>query len=317
MNKNKIYVFISIMLLFALACDPPEKEYVAPKIWTMQPIEITTTEATFRATFTKGSEEISIFGFEWKETLEDDRKEVYAEAYSGSYTYSVTHLKEDVQYTVKAFIIDALGNKYFGEEESFFTHGTVTDIDGNVYLTLRYGNKVWMTENLRVTRFAEGTPLEGRSGGPCLETDGPTYYYSGDHTPYFQEPNFGLLYNAAAIGSAPLFSYTQGPCPDGWHVAYMSEWMELINYCGGKTAGTTMKTKTWIELGYSGGNSSRFSIEPAGYYFYNSEESFRSVFYGAYFWTQTDNVIVLIHNSPEFHVIKLGDSGRSIRCVQN
>jgi len=311
MNKNQIYVFISITLLFVLACDPPEKEYVAPKIWTMQSIEITTTEATFRATFTKGSEEITVFGFEWKETLKEDWKMVYAETNSGSYTFSVTHLKEETQYTVKAFVIDALGNKYFGEEKRFFTGGTITDIDGNVYSTLQYGDKVWMTENLRVTRFADGTPVEGRSGGPCLETDGPVYYYSAEHTPYFQEPNFGLLYNgAAAYGRSSSFFYTQGVCPDGWHVATGGDWGELISHCGGSA---TMKTKTWAEVENTNSNSSLFSIEPAGYYAYDMDESFRSVFYGAYFWP----VVILIRDNPAFFYLYQGTVAKSIRCVKD
>jgi len=266
----------------------------------------------------KGSEDITVFGFEWKEMLEEDWKIVQAQAGNGSYSLPVVNLKEEGQYTVKAFIIDASDNKYLGEEKSFFTNGTLMDIDGNVYSTLHYGNKVWMTENLRVTRYADGTLVEGRSGGPCEEEDGPpVYYYSGDHTPYFKEPSFGLLYNYAATqgGTPSIFRYTQGVCPEGWHIPSMSEWRQLVYYCGG---GANMKTKTWAELGYTNANSSRFSVEPAGYYFDDVDENFRSVYAGAYFWgTSTFDAVVLVRDFPEVYYEKLGDAARSIRCVKD
>ncbi len=37
--------------------------------------------------------------------------------------------------------------------------GTVTDIDGNVYLTITIGRQTWMKENLRVTRYANGDSI--------------------------------------------------------------------------------------------------------------------------------------------------------------
>ena len=36
---------------------------------------------------------------------------------------------------------------------------TVTDIDGNVYQTIKIGNQIWTTENLRTTRYRDGGQL--------------------------------------------------------------------------------------------------------------------------------------------------------------
>jgi uncharacterized protein (TIGR02145 family) len=333
MKKKKIYLFVSIALLLASACKPPEKEYVAPKIWTMQPVEVTTTEATFRANFVKGSEEIMVFGFEWKETLEEDWETVHTQAGNDNYSFPLVNLKKDVQYTVKAFIVDASDSKYFGEEIRFYTNGTVTDIDGNVYSTLRYGDRVWMTENLRVTSYADGTPIEGRSGGESLDSDGPAYYRSGNHTSYFKDPNFGLLYNWAAAIRADnceteieISGLTQGVCPNGWRIPSIGEWMDLmISHCGGMDkAGTTTKTKTWSEPYIS--NTSRFSIEPAGWYYYDEGIGFKNVYTGAYFWTINQTplsygvssyAMALIRENPECHTIAMRKSaGYSIRCVR-
>lgn len=107
-------------------------------------------------------------------------------------------------------------------------NGTVTDIDGNVYKTVRIGKQVWTVENLKTTQYNDGTPIphvteRGVSGGTTgwrnLTTGAYCYY---DTNPDYKG-KYGALYNWYAVNTGKL-------APKGWHVPTDSEWTELEEY---------------------------------------------------------------------------------------
>jgi uncharacterized protein (TIGR02145 family) len=131
---------------------------------------------------------------------------------------------------------------------------TVTDADGNIYNTVQIGTQVWMTENLKTTKFNDGTAIPYR-----VETGGGGYcWYNNDET---NKDVYGALYNGY-----------RNLAPNGWHVPDRSDWQILINYLGSNAAYKLMETGTahWSAPNSSATNESGFTALPGGRVSYRS-----------------------------------------------
>ena len=140
--------------------------------------------------------------------------------------------------------------------------GTVKDIDGNIYQTVKIGTQWWMAENLKVTRYRNGDEIpevipntlweNSSNGGYCAYDD------AGSNVDMY-----GLLYNWYAVNDS------RGLAPQGWHVPSIEEWDILVDYLGGfSVAGGKMKeegTLHWLEPNAGATNESGFTGRPGGY----------------------------------------------------
>ena len=122
---------------------------------------------------------------------------------------------------------------------SAFSHqkeSTVTDIDGNVYQTVTIGAQTWMAENLRTTRYADGTPITNGTLNDPYSYQGSCYYiYENDP---LNASTYGLLYTWWGATNTQGIFYTypdgiQGACPTGWHIPNQYEKDVLIDCLGG------------------------------------------------------------------------------------
>ena len=209
--------------------------------------------------------------------------------------------------------------------------GTLIDIDGNNYNTVKIGKQWWMAENLKVTRNADGTAV------PLVE-DIETWKELADNESSFcyygnldeNKDLYGALYSwaAATNGTEGLddnSEIVQGVCPSGWHLPSDSEYSELADYLGGKSiAGGKMKTvglDYWLQPNIQATNKSGFSALPGGYRV-NSGQFARKTTHG-YFWTSTPKLGKAYYhnlwsNSETLHR-SMGDPnlGFSVRCVKD
>lgn len=195
---------------------------------------------------------------------------------------------------------------------------TVTDVDGNVYQTVTIGTQVWMLENLKTTRYNDGSSIP-------LVTDNTTWaalatpafcWYSNDSLKY--KSTYGALYKWYAIGTGKL-------CPTGWHVPADSEWTILTTYLGGiGVAGEKLKetgTSHWRSPN-SASNSSGFTALPAGYR--DTYGGFSGDANEVDFWSSTSNYgssawyYNLSYNYSEIsRILSSLKFGFSVRCVRN
>ena len=119
---------------------------------------------------------------------------------------------------------------------------TVTDSDGNVYQTIKIGTQVWTTENLKTTKYNDGTAIPfvtGSTEWSNLTTDGYCW-----HSNIAAGKNaYGALYNWFTVSTGKL-------APRGWHIPSDAEWTVLTDFLGGESvAGGKMKSTGNIEAG--------------------------------------------------------------------
>lgn len=97
---------------------------------------------------------------------------------------------------------------------------TVSDIDNNVYSTVTIGDQIWMVENLKTTKFKNGTAIPLLTDKKKWETHTTSAYcwYGND----VKNKNiYGALYNGFAVNTNNL-------CPSGWHVPSLYDMRTLF-----------------------------------------------------------------------------------------
>jgi len=208
------------------------------------------------------------------------------------------------------------------------------DHEGNWYKIVKIGSQIWIADNLRATKFPNGTDIplvtDNKAWKSLGDNDKDKAYcwYNNDKNYAFAK-NYGALYTyAAATNGDNSGSNVQGICPDGWHLPSESEWGVLEAYVkndgyDGEEA-TALKSKTGWNMG-NGLDIYGFSALPNGYRKPN-EGYFTAAGVHGTMWTSTE-----VDNSNEraFHkamdanyktIFEYGDvksGGFGVRCVKD
>ena len=206
----------------------------------------------------------------------------------------------------------------------------VKDVDGNEYNTVQIGLQCWMKENLRTTKYPDGTDIP--IGTDSSSTVG-TRNVPGSET---NVATLGYLYNWVATmhGASPSGtnpSGVQGICPDGWHVPSNKEFTQLVEYVRGKddnvcgpylnniakalaatTLWNTSSTECALGNDLSSNNATGFSALPTGFYGLSfsghyGQWYFNSLTNTTYYWTTEE------HTNPAYvYAFNLGSTAASV-----
>lgn len=201
------------------------------------------------------------------------------------------------------------------------TNETVTDIDGNVYKTVKIGTQIWMNEDLKVTKYNNGYPIQHITDAKTWKTN----YIGGSYCWYNNDEIYktynGALYSWRVIETGNL-------APKGWHVPTVEEWQSLIDFLGGeKIAGGKLKeagTSHWVKPNKGADNSSGFNALPGGWRYAEETVDFFAIGIANLWWSSTKSNILqaksctVNSNSSKANISSSNKLlGMSVRCIKD
>jgi uncharacterized protein (TIGR02145 family) len=211
------------------------------------------------------------------------------------------------------------------EVETKLEYDTISDIDGNKYKVVKIGDQWWMTENLRVSKFNDGTVIEANTS-----TTDSSWIKATQPRFQFLDSVQGILYNGYVVNSVKKIA------PKGWRIPTDEDWKKLEAFIGLSNdeiqsygwRGTDQAEQLVIESSVGwlagtllfGNNNTGFNAIPSGCYvsngYLNKETN------SAFWWSSTIANSKLIYRNIDFshrnifrHYTSL-NYGFSIRCVK-
>jgi uncharacterized protein (TIGR02145 family) len=203
----------------------------------------------------------------------------------------------------------------------------IKDIDGNTYKTVYIGTQHWMAENLKTSKFNDGTKIVNITNYNQWENANISAWCYYDNKPV-NNTIYGKLYNLYTV--IPKMNGNKNICPSGWRVPNNADWQLLIDYLGGESvAGCKLKEagyKHWknndfrYNKNYTATNSSLFTALPGGMRFAEYSGSFDNIDKVGAWWSSSEDRsnFSLLDNACWTSLSRYNyeRNGYSIRCIK-
>jgi uncharacterized protein (TIGR02145 family) len=187
------------------------------------------------------------------------------------------------------------------------------DSDSNLYNAVQIGDQMWMTENLKTTKYNDSTIIPLSDAYRIWNTGIQGYCWYNNDT--VNKRIYGGMYNTACVSSKKL-------CPSGWHMPSEKEWSILISFLGGDSIAVIKLKETgtihWVNSN-TGTNESGFAARPGGFRQGNAPFNlFLNVGTESYWWSSDGSIFFISHD----HISSLDSGywdgpGAYVRCIKN
>jgi uncharacterized protein (TIGR02145 family) len=206
-----------------------------------------------------------------------------------------------------------------GNKTVTFNFAACRDGDGNNYTIVTIGTQTWMVENLKTTKYSDGTPIPLVTGSQWADYIFPAYcWYNNDSVTY--NTPYGALYNWYAVTSPNKLA------PKGWHIPSTDELAILTdNYGGEMVAGDKLKesgTIHWKSPNIGATNESGFTALPGG--LRRNDGPFFDINKYGIWWSSTYYMQyqawqwTMAYDMENAHQVASSTSnGLSVRCIRN
>lgn len=230
------------------------------------------------------------------------------------FVLKISDLIPKTKYYVRAYAVTT-DKTIYGNNISFETLDIVTDIDGNEYNTINIDGSIWMAENLKVTKYANGDPIPNLTDNSLWRTTNNGAYCAYENNDLHKN-TYGCLYNAHAINDARSIA------PEGWVIASSYQYTYFEYYFDMWEDFIETGNKHWVNTDTFSRNESGFTALPGG----KRDEygNFSGLGTSCYFWTSTESYILNKMNAFQFldnkNYSEIGNysnqQGLSVRCYK-
>jgi len=289
MKNQKFLISTMIGLIVSFGCETEDEEALLPIVNTSEVIDISYTAAICGGNIVsdEGSP-VTARGVCW-DTIVNPTINLSTKTTDGSsdgtYISSMDGLIANTTYYVRAYATNGAGTAY-GNEISFTTYNNnaISDIDNNYYNIVTIGTQIWMKENLKTTKYKDGSDISNINSNSewIIQSTGAYCWYNNNID---NKSTYGALYNYYTVVDS------RDICPTGWHIPSNEEWNILETYLGGGGfAGGKLKeagTEYWLSPNIGADNGSGFTALPNGYR-YSSDGSFDKIGKYGFWWSSTE-----------------------------
>lgn len=255
--------FVFVTLLLVTACRPDPDPMFKAKLSIGQAENITLTEATIVASVIPNEADTKI-AFEFKSNESNCwQSRALPLSFSGKnsvkVTFDLSDLEAGTDYRFRVKATNEAGEAI--SDESKFSTYAVTDIDGNMYHSVKIGNQIWLQENFKATHYTNGEEIANVTDGQVWGT-----LTTGAYCWYNSDPKLGQIYGG--LYNFYTIADPRGFVPKGWHVPNIQEWEFMRVFLGGyQPAGPALMAtglELWTSQYYKVSNSTGFTGLPNG-----------------------------------------------------